>query len=112
GPLAARQRLDRRARTLRGEQKILEVSVDVPAHAGHGDGVVAVANRVDDRSLGIELLPLLIEICDLHVGAALDTARIRRQLPDEQAQQRRLTGAVRPDEADSIAADDARREIL
>ena len=66
--------------------------------------------RVEDRPLGIELLALLIVVSDLHVGAAPHLAPVGRQLAEQQPQQRRLARAVRPDQADPIAAHDARRE--
>ena len=43
--------------------------MDVARAAVDGDGVVAVADRVEHRALGIELLALLIVVGDLHVGA-------------------------------------------
>ena len=72
-----------------------------------GDGVVALADRLEDRLVRIELLALLIVVRDLDVGAAPHLALVRRQLADDQSQQRRLAGAVRADEADAIAAQDA-----
>ena len=79
--------------------------------AVHRHGVVAVADRVDDGAIGIELLALLIVVGHLHVGAAPDLAGLRRQLPKQQPQHRRLTGAVRPDQAEAIAAHHARGEV-
>ena len=61
--------------------------------------------------LGIELLALLIEVGDLQPRAAADRARVRLQLADEQPQQRRLAGSVRPDQADAIAAQDPLRIV-
>ena len=61
--------------------------------------VVAVADAVGDRPLGIELLALLVEIRDLQPRAAPDRARVRLELADQQPQQRRLArpfGPMRP----------------
>ena len=105
--LAARQRLHRRPRPLGREQEVAQVAVDVLATAVDGDRVVAVADRVEDGALGIELLALLIVVGDLHVGAAAHLAGVGRELAEQQPQQRRLAGAVRADQADAIAAHDA-----
>src|SRR5207244_6249303 len=76
--LAARQRLYRRLRALRGEEKIAQVRVDVTRSAVDRDGVVAVADGVEDGAFGIQLLALLVVIGRLDVGAAAHFAVIRR----------------------------------
>ncbi|MNZ98110.1 hypothetical protein D3C78_1173850 [compost metagenome] len=48
GALAARQRLHRRARTLRREQEIAEVAEDVAILPIDGDELAALGNVVDD----------------------------------------------------------------
>ena len=73
--------------------------------------VVAFADGVDDGALGIELLALLVEVGDLHVGAVRTVAAVGRQLAEQQPQQRRLAGAVGTDEPDAIAAHDAGGEV-
>jgi hypothetical protein len=50
----------------------------VPRPTVCGHGVVAVANRIEHRALGIELLALLIVVRDLHVGAAAHIPLVRR----------------------------------
>ena len=83
----------------------------MPRRATDGDGVVAIGHGVDDRPIGIELFTVLVEVGDLHVRAALDRSGVGREVADEQAKQGRLSGAVRSDQPDAIAADDARREV-
>ena len=110
--LAARQRLapaSARARAETGSRAGSRARGACWPFDGHG--VVAVADRVDHRPLGIELLALLVVVGDLHVRAAPHLARVGLQLAEQQPQQRRLAGAVRPDQADAIAAHDARREV-
>ena len=109
--LAARQRLHRRSRALGRKQKVFEIAVHVARTPPTVTVSLPSADGVDDRALGIELLALLIEVRDLHVRAAPDLARVGLELADQQPQQRRLAGAVRPDQADPIAAQDPRREI-
>ena len=109
--LAAGQRSHRRLRALAREQEVREVADDVPRLAVDDDGGVAVADAVGDRRVGIELLALLIEVGDLQPGAAPHLARVGLQLAEQQPQQRRLAGAVRADQADAIAAQDALREV-
>ena len=76
-----------------------------------GHGVVALAHRVEHSPLGIELLALLVVVRDLHVRAATHLAGVRRELAEQQPQQRRLARAVGTDEADAIAAHDPGREV-
>ena len=109
----ARQGPDGRSRALGREQEVLEVAVHVARDAADRHGVVAVGDRVDDGPIGIELLAVLIEVRDLHVRAVL-ALRPRRApaSPTSNRKQRRLAGAVRSDEPDAIAADDAGREAF
>ena len=57
-------------------------------------------------------LALLVERGDLQIGAEPHRAFVRRKLAGQQLQQRRLARAVRADQAEPVAALDARREIL
>ena len=108
--LAARQRLYRRTRPLRGKQEVGQVAVHVTGPSVDGDAAVAVTDGVEDRRLGIQLLALLIVVSDLDVHARPDLAGVGLDFPEEQSQQRRLARAVRPDEAHPVAAHDAGRE--
>ena len=109
--LAARERLDRGARARRVEKKILEIGNHVPVAAVDGHGGVAVGHGVLHAHRLVELRAKLVEVDDLELGALLDGAGLRRELAEEQAEQRGLARAVGADDADLVAALDARREI-
>src|SRR5204863_1279249 len=111
-PFAAGERLHWRIDPLGAEQKVAHVPVHVLRPPVYRHRVVAIADRIEYRSLRIELLALLIVIGDLHVRPAPYFAGIRLQLADEQPEQRRLSGPIRPDETDAIAAHYARRDVL
>ena len=70
-----------------------------------------VGQRVGERSGGIEAGALLVQRRRRQVGAETHGAGIGRERSGEQVEQRRLAGAVRPDDAEPVAAQDARREI-
>src|SRR4051812_1047890 len=97
-------------RALAREQEIGQIADHVARLSVDGHAV-AVGDAFDHRALGVELRALLIEVRDLQPGAAPDLALVRLDLPYQQPQQRALAGAVRPDQADAIAAHDPRREI-
>src|SRR6185369_9167061 len=59
----------------------------------------------------VQLRPELVEVGHVDLGAQADRALIRLQLAEDHPQQRRLAGAVGPDQADLVAALDAGREI-
>ena len=67
---AAGERLHRRIRALGRKQKIAQVAVDVLRPAIHGHRIVAFADGVEHRALGVELFALLVVVGDLHVRAA------------------------------------------
>ena len=74
-----------------GKRKSREVAVNVARAAVDGDRVVALADRVEDGSLRIELLALLIVVGDLHIGAASHVRRCPAvSFAEQQPQQRRL----------------------
>ena len=98
--LAARERADGRLRALARKQEVGEVADDVARLAVDDDGGVAFVDAVGDGRVGIELLALLIEVGHLQPRAVPHLAAVRRQLADEQPQQRRLAGSVRTDQAD------------
>jgi hypothetical protein len=77
------------------------------------DPVAAVGAEHAPRGLvGVELGAVLVEARELKPGAEPDQARVRLKLAREQAQQRGLAGAVRPQHADPVAAQDAGGEGL
>ena len=94
-----------------GKQKVAQVRIHVARAAVDDHRVAAVAHRVEHRPFRVELLALLVVIGDLDVGAASDLAPVRRQVAEQQPQQRRFARAVRSDQANPIAADDTRRKI-
>jgi hypothetical protein len=59
----------------------------------------------------IELLAQLIEIGDFQLGAQAHFAGVRSQASQQQIEQSGLAGAVGTDQADAVAAHDARREV-
>ena len=79
--------------------------------AVHGHGVVAVADGVDDRAIGIELLALLIVVRDLHVGAAPHLAAIGASSPSSSRSSVVLPAPFGPIKPDAIAAHDAHGEV-
>src|SRR4051794_38103622 len=81
------------------------------AHAADLDPVAAVGNAVEYARLRIELLAQLIEVGDLETSAEPDGSRIGLQLAEEEAEERRLSRSIRPDESNAIAARDRRREV-
>ncbi|CAI8755951.1 putative 30S ribosomal protein S5 [Methylococcus capsulatus] len=100
------------AGAFRGKQEIAEVGHDVDLLAIQADPFFAVAYRLDDGLVGIELGAQLIEISDLEMGAGPDRSRIGLQLPQQQPQQGRLAGTVRADEAHPVAAQHQSGKIL
>ena len=70
------------------------------------------AQFIAQGHLRVELLAALVEIGELQVLRHLDAARVRRRFADQQLDQRALAGAVRADDADAIAAQNQRREIV
>ena len=75
----------------------------------HSHGVVAFADGLEDGALGVELLALLVVVRDLHVCPALNLTGVGFELAHQHAKQRGFTGAVRPNQADAIAAHHAKR---
>src|SRR6188768_2677880 len=79
--------------------------------AADHDGFAAAAGQsVGDGGVGIEAVAMLIERRHRQICAELDRAALGRQRPSENLDQRGLAAAVRPDDADTVAAHDARRE--
>ena len=72
--------------------------------AGDFEIVVTVGDRIGNAHFRVQLFPQLIEISHLQARALLHVAAVRLHLFEQQLQQRRLTGSVRTDQADFIAA--------
>src|SRR4051812_29610979 len=75
----------------------------VAASAGQGLG---------QRRFRIEAFPVLVQRCHLDVGAEPDAAAVGRAGAGQHVDQRGLAGAVRPDDADTVAALDPDREVV
>ena len=72
----------------------------------------AIGERVLQRPFGLERLAALVECCHFEARAQLDVAAVGFELAGENVEQRRLAGAIRADDAEPVAAQDADREIL
>src|SRR5690606_38542164 len=68
-------------------------------------------DRLDQRGRIVELLAQLVEVRDLQLRAEPDRAAIGGDLAEHQLEQRRLAGAVGPDESDAVAALHDRVEV-
>src|SRR6185503_3391311 len=91
----------------------LQIGAHMAESALHEHAVAALRDEHVAQGLaGIELLAALIEIGEREILRDLDAAGVGRQLADQQLDQRALAGAVGPDDADAVAAQDQRREIL
>ena len=69
------------------------------------------ADRLDQRLVCIELCAHLVEIGHLEAAAKPNRSGIRRELPEDQANQRALAGTVRADQAYAVSAQYAQRQI-
>ena len=103
-PLAARERLDRRARALRAEQEVAEVAQHVAILPIDADELAAFGKVVDDRLLQVQLVTQLVEIRHFQLGTDVDAAAAGLQLAEQQLEQRRLARTVGPEQADAVAA--------
>ena len=110
--LAARQRAD--LPLLRGA---LEVE---PRHVrarrdlalAELDLVVAAGDLLEDGLVRVERVAALIDVADLHGLADLERPRVGLLLARDHPEQRRLAGAVGPDDADDAAARQREVEVL
>src|SRR5450755_1033848 len=76
------------------------------------DGVaIAPGQRLLDGDVGIEAVAMLVERRDGERRPEPHRAGIRRQDPGQHADQRGLAAAIRPDDADTVTALNADREI-
>ena len=109
--LAAGEGVDRRARARGAEEEVLEEADHVPALAADVEELAALGHVLEHRLLGLELQAELVEVGDLELRPEPHAPAIGRELAEQDAEQRRLAGAVRADEADAVAAQDAEREV-
>ena len=110
--LAARERAQRRVGARRREQEVGEVAHHVLPAARRLDPLAAGADGVGERRVEVERAPHLVEVRDLDARALAHRARGRLELAEDELQERRLAGAVRADQADLVAAQDRRGEVV
>ena len=80
--------------------------------AADKDGIAAAAGEcVGERVFGMQCRPVLVQLGHLKAGAQLHIAGIGRQLAGQEFEQGGFARAVRPDNADAVAAMDAQSEI-
>ena len=75
------------------------------------DRVGAVADVVADRFRVVQLGVELVEVGHFEIRAVADVPALRRQLAEQQPQERGLARAVGADQADAVAAHDHRGKI-
>ncbi len=100
---AARERADRLALLVVAEEEAFEVAADVERLAADVDPRAAVGDVLEDALVVVEVLPVLIEVRDARVLADDDLASGRREVTEDRADQRRLSGPVSADDADPLA---------
>ena len=93
------------------EEKIFQVADDVPRAAVDRHRVRPVADVLAHRFRLVQLGVELVEVGHLQVGAVANGARLRRQLAQQQPQERRLARAVGADQPHPVAAHDHRGEV-
>src|SRR5262249_45223673 len=76
------------------------------------DQLLAAGDLLPHRLLAIERFAALVDIAELRRLADLDRASVRLLLFGDQAEQRRLAGAVRADHADDAARRQLEGEVL
>ena len=106
------QRLDRRARTLRREQEVVQVRHDMLALAIDLDPIAARRNGIGQARLFIQLRTHLVEVGDLQLGTLADGAAVGLVFTEDQLEQRRLASAIQSDQTDLIATQNRCTEIL
>ena len=104
--LAARQLGDRAPDLVVLEQEVAQVSVHVALTMSELDHLAALRDVVAHRERGVQGLVQLREPHHLELGAHGDRALVGLELAQQQAQHGRLAAAVRPEDADAIAAHD------
>jgi hypothetical protein len=76
----------------------------VPLAALDRKEFAAIADRLDQALVGVELGAQLIEIGDLQARSVPYPPRVRLQLLQQDTQQRGFAGAVRPDQSNAVVA--------
>ena len=97
---------DRRQDLFRREKEILEITDDMPRDAAHDDHVVAVGDIVLQGPVFVELGAELIKVGDPDPAPQADPALLRFKVAEQDLEERGLAGAVGPDNAHLVAADD------
>jgi hypothetical protein len=104
--LAPRQHPHRAPRPVGRKEKLLQIADHMPPLAVHHDEFVAGGHVVEHRALLIQRLPQLVEIGDFQLRAMHHAPLVRRLLPQQDADQRGLAAAVRPQDPHLVAAAD------
>src|SRR6185437_13603513 len=109
--LATGEHPDRRARALRRKEEVAQIADDMLALAADFHPFRSRTDHVGERRFRVQLLAELVEVCNPEIRAEAHAALIGRQLAEDQADESRLAGAVRADQPDPVAAQDAHREL-
>src|SRR6185437_8873705 len=93
------------------EQEILEIRGDVSWPALYGDRVAGARQDRPGCRLRVERGAALIEDGGKKIGAVPHASCVRRDRARQDTEQRRFADAVAADEPETVATQDARREI-
>ena len=110
--LAARQHADLLLLVAALEVEGRAIGARVDLALAEVDHVVAAGDLLPDGLLVVERVARLVDIAELDRRADDDRAGIGLFLPGDHAEQRRLAGAVRPDDADDPARRQLERQVL
>ncbi len=110
--LAARQRTDMLLLVAALEVEAADVGARRRLVPAHRQNVGAARDLLEHGLAAVQGIAALVHIGELDGRANLDGARIRLLLARQHAEQRRLAGAVRPDDADDGAGRDGEAEIV
>ena len=93
------------------EEEVLQEADHMPLLAVDLHEVAAFVDLIEDRPLGIELVAELIEKRDFQIGAGANRALLRRELPQQELEQRGLARAVGAHDAHPVAAENRRGKV-
>ena len=110
--LAAGEKAYRNTGPLRREEEVLQVAMHMTGPPVDRDPVVAVCHGVDHGAVGVEPLARLIEVDNLQPRTGADLSRGRLELAQQAADERGLSAAIRPDDADAVAPHDEGGELV